>query len=195
MAADPGSRYGFEYARDRESNQWVHLHCELRVPTARELPAARANEGEPIQFTRFMPGAMATAGISAAEFDVRGNYRVWLYRGVADDADFAGRSGIGVQAIWPDSAARTRHESMEVLPIPALNSMRPYVWSSWAPAKEFRPGQFAGWEKTSELASAASAPPEFPFELRCRPVLSDVVYVSTREMDPNIAMPDPAVAR
>ncbi|MGH8172725.1 MAG: hypothetical protein ACREPX_06235 [Rhodanobacteraceae bacterium] len=193
MAADPGSRYGLEYVRDRETRKWVHIHCELRVPVARALPQATPVDEYPLHFTKFMSGAMGTAGISPNDYVVREDHRVWLYRELADDATLAGKAAVGVQAVWPDSTP-ARHEPMEVLAVPALGSMKPYVWSHWAAAKEIRAGQFAGWEKTNDRASAESAVPEFPFEMRCHPVLSDVTYVPSPEKDPNIAMPDPTSA-
>jgi hypothetical protein len=198
MAVDSGSRYSFRYVRHVESKKWVHLHCELRVASARALPEPTAlpDVGELVHFTRFMPGAMATAGISTTDFQTRDAYRVWLYRGVADEADLGGNSSIGVQIAWPTtSPGQVRRESMEVIKIPALSVMTPYVWSSWQAAQEFRPGEFADWEKTSQRASADADVTENPFEMRCRPVLTDAIFVPAREQDSNILMADPSAAR
>jgi hypothetical protein len=199
MAVDPGSRYAFRYVRHVGSRKWVHLHCELRVATTRALPEPTAlpDVGELVHFTRFMPGAMATAGISTSDFQTRDAYRVWLYRGVADEADLEGNSSIGVQIGWPtDQAGQVRREPMEVIRIPAMSLLTPYVWSSWQVAQEFRPGEFADWEKANHhVGSSDTTETENAFEMRCRPVLTDAIFVPAREEDANILVADPSAAR
>ena len=195
MARDQGSRHDFRYARERASKLWVLLHCELRVPIARELPDPLRTEetGDLISYTRHNPGSMGSAGIAPAGFVERDGYRVWLYREVAREADLEGSASLTVQARWPvEGTAEPRMEAMESFTLPALETMRPYEWTPWRRADELRDGFFAGWEKVHGKDAEALPPPEHPYELRCRPVLTDHLYIPVESEDPNIARPDPS---
>jgi len=195
LKKDPASRYGFKHAQERASGQWVHLHCELRVSLARELPdpISTPDTGDLISFTRYNPGSMGSAGIVPADFVERDGYRVWLYREVAGESDLSGSAGLSVQARWPlQEGGEPRFEPLESFALPGLNTMQPYVWTAWRRADELREGGFAGWEKTQGLESEGSAPAGHPYELRCRPVLTDHLYVDIESEDANIARPDPS---
>lgn len=147
IAVDAGSRYNFRYVRDRQSGLWVHLHCELRVPQARELPEplSTRESGDRISFTRYRPGSMGSAGIAPKEFKLRDGHRVWLWRELAGEADFAGKASLGAQISWPVNPRKPpRFEAAEIFPLPAIPTLTPYAWSPWRRAGDLRAGQFAG---------------------------------------------------
>jgi hypothetical protein len=208
LKVHPGSRYGFEYVMDRQSRLWVHLHCELRVAEARPLPELLHSEehGDLLSFTYFTPRSMGSAGIVPTENVLRDGHRTWLWRVPAGRDEFEGNSGLSVQARWPpETQGPAGFDTMEVFHLPRLEGLVPYVWSPWRVADELRGGLFAGWEKlqgdgartspegTPLPPERASAPP-FPYELRCRTVLADYVYVPIEAEDPNVRRPDPSAA-
>ena len=87
---------------------------------------------------------------------------------------------------------RGSFEPLESFSLPALNTMRPYVWTEWQRADEIRTGGFANWEKTNERESETAMAPEHPYELRCRPVLTEHLYIPIEAEDPNVGRPDPS---
>ncbi|MFN7954310.1 MAG: hypothetical protein U0610_21470 [bacterium] len=195
VAVDPASRYSFRYVQERKSGKWVHLHCELKVAAARALPEplSTPETGDRISFTRFNPGSMGTAGIVPGEFEMRGDERVWLYREVAREADLAGEAALSVQIVWPEAEpGPPRREASELFHIPSIATFEPYVWSPWRGPDEVRGGDMPDWERVHGIAGAPAPPIEHPFALRCRTVLSDVVYVPTVADDPNASRPDPS---
>ncbi len=207
LVRDPASRWDFRHVQDRESRQWVHLHCELRVPLARVLPdpISTPATGDLMSTTYFTRESMSSGDFVPNEGRERDGYRVWLARSLAREADFDDSSSYGVQLSFPVAPeAPTRDEPMEVFALPAFASLVPYAWSPWRRADELRGGFFAGWEKLhgvdagGESEPHANAAPQVdrnPFELRCRTVLSDVLYTPIEAEDPNIARPGPVPAR
>lgn len=199
LARDPASSHGARYVRDRASGDWVHLHCELRVPLARTLPDPISTDthGDLMTVTRFTAATMGSADLSPRQSRRQDGYRIWRLRRVAGAEELGGRSSLGVQLAFDDARdaqglAVLRREPMEIFALPLLDTLAPYQWSRWRTAEERRSAPFAGWEKLDGRApdamASASAP---PFELRCRTVLSDVVYIAIEEEDPNLARPDP----
>ena len=195
VATDPGSRYAFKFVQEKSSRKWVHLHCELTVAVARKLPdpLSTPETGDLISFTRFDPGSMGSAGLAPAEFEVRGDQRVWLYREVGKVSDLEGKSALGVAVSWPspEQGPRPRDPS-EVFRIPSIANLEPYVWTPWRGPDEVRGGDMPDWERVQGMASAAAPPVDHPFRLRCRTVLTDFLYIPLQAEDPNVTVPDPS---
>jgi hypothetical protein len=195
MATDQASRYSFRYVQDRETKLWVHLHCEIRVPVARKLPdpITSSETGDLLHFTEFGSGTMGSAGVDKNEQEIRDGYRVWLYRVTTGEDHYKGHAGFGISVTWPDPGKETRYEPSENFNLPALNSMTPYVWTPWRKADEVRGGAFADWERVQgrPASDPAQAAPE-PFEMRCRPVLSDALFIPIVAEDANVRKPDPS---
>lgn len=195
LVTDPASRYSFKHVQEKNSKKWVHLHCELAVAEARKLPdpLSTPETGDLISFTRFDPGSMGSAGIAPAEFKVRGEDRVWLYREVAKGSDLDGKSALGVAVSWPSSEQGPRpHDPSEIFHIPSIATLEPYVWTPWRGADEVRGGDMPDWERVQGMESAAAPPVEHPFRLRCRTVLTDFLYIPIEAEDPNVTVPDPS---
>ena len=204
LAVDPGASPAERWVMDRESGAWVHLHCELRVSDERPLPEPLRHEdyGDMLSFTDLQPQSMGSAGIAPSEYKEREGHRVWLWRTLARPSTLEGRAGFSVQASWPTDDGPPRFEAMEVFNLPPLTELEPYQWSPWRPADEVRGGAFANWEELHGVG-AESAPdgtplplessptPDFPYELRCRAVLSDRLHVPVEADDPNVGRPDP----
>ena len=198
MATDRASRYGFRYIQDRETGQWVHLHCEVRVPATRRLPEPITSHetGDLLHFTEFGDGTMGSAGVDKNEQELRDGYRVWLYRATPGQEHYKGTAGFGIQVTWPNPGTETRYEPLETFRLPAVRGMTPYVWTPWRKADEVSGGAFADWEKVhgrdpSEPKPAASE----PFEMRCRAVLSEALYIPVRAEDANATKPDPRAGK
>jgi hypothetical protein len=149
MATDPGARYGFRYVRDRESGLWVHRECEVRVSAQRKLP-------DPIS-------------------DAEGGDRLHSQR--FDGNDLQGRSAFGVQVEHPKPGEPSDWEPMELFAFPPMATMVPDAWSEWTLAANQRAGAFGWWEEVHGSAPEPPVPIEFPFELRCRLLLKDHLYV------------------
>lgn len=67
-----------------------------------------------------------------------------------------------------------RFELLEIIHPPALTAVPQGEWSAWIGPSGLREGGFAGIEEVSGQPRRALAPPEHPFELRCRLVLVDI---------------------
>ena len=80
--------------------------------------------------------------------------------------------------------------------LPAINAMQPYVWTPWRKADEVRGGAFADWERVQGMSASDPEPaaPE-PFEMRCRPVLSNALFIPVRAEDANVTKPDPSAGK
>jgi len=192
LVRDPASRYGFRHVQDRETQLWVHLHCELRVPVGRKLPEplSTPETGDLISYTQYTSESMGSAGIVPTEFTLRDGQRVWLWRVLADEAMLDGHAALSVQVSWPGPPdAERQSDPMELFHLPLLNSLLPWRWSEWREPDEVRGGFFAGWEKLHGIAADGSPRPAEPFSLRCRPVLADFLYVPITAEDPNVGKP------
>lgn len=202
MARDPASSHGARYVQHRPTRQWVHLHCELRAPLQRALPDPISTDesGDLMSTTYFTGATMGSGDVTPRRWTVLDGHRVWRMRRVARGADLDDSSSFGVQLSFADGrdaegALRLRREPMEVFALPSLGTLTLYEWSAWARADEIRAAEFAGWEKLEGRPPDAATPPQHAFQLRCRTVLSDVVYVAGEEEDANLARPDPRATR
>ena len=199
VATDPASRYSFRYVMDRETKRWVHLHCEIRVPVARKLPdpITSSETGDLLSFTEFGEGSMGSAGVDKTEFVVRDGYKVWLWREVAGETMYKGKEGFGVSVKWPQGEGEPwRNEAMEDFDLPAVKSMTPYVWTPWRHADRISGGAFADWERVQGMEASEPIPGvEHPFEIRCRAVLAEALYVPIQSEDTNVTKPDPSAGK
>ena len=195
LASDPGSRYDFRYVQDRQTGLWVHQHCEIRVPVARELPdpISTSETGDLLSFTEFSSMSMGSAGVDKTQFKQRDGYKVWLWRDIPGEDDYKGRAGFGVQVKWPNpQGGEWRTDPMEHFDLPPVRSMTPYVWTPWRRADKISGGVFAGWERVQGMAPSEPIPNvPHPFEMRCRAVLFDGLFVPVEAEDPNVTKPDP----
>jgi hypothetical protein len=179
MATDPGSRYSFRYARDRESRLWVHRECEARVSATRKLPEPISDDegGDRLHSQRFEPETVETGGLVPAAFELRDGWRVWRFRHLPSEADLEGKGAFGIQVEWPKPGEPSEHEPMELFPFPPMATMAPDAWSEWTSSASRRTGAFAWWEEVHGSPPEPPAPIEHPFELRCRLLLKDHLYV------------------
>jgi hypothetical protein len=185
--------------QERVSGRWVHLHCELRVALARRLPDPISTpETGDMSTTYFGSQSMPSGDFVPREWRERGGYRVWLARSVARLGDYDDSSSYGVQLSSPGAGDGPRpRDPMEVFELPRFATLVPYVWSPWRRAEEIRRADFAGWEKLHGEGAdtpASSSAIEHPFELRCRTVLSDVLYTPIEAEDANVGRPDPGAS-
>jgi hypothetical protein len=176
MARDPGSRHAFAYVQDRETGRWVIRECELRVAQARPLPGPLQDEahGSKLAVSIFRPGSVESGLLLSLDFERRDGQRVWRGADVLDEDDLEGRVAVGVQVEWPQEGEETRYDPLEVIPLPPLGDTPPGQWSEYLRAGHLREGAFGWWEETHGRGAPELAPPEHPFELRCRLVLKDV---------------------
>jgi hypothetical protein len=179
MATDPGSRYGFRYVRDRGSGLWVHRECEARVSTKRPLPDPLSDDeqGDRLHSQRFEPETVETGGLVPTDLEVRDGWRVWRFRHLPSEADLRGRSAFGIQIEHPRPGEPSEWEPMELFAFPPMATMVPDVWSDWTSAPSQRAGAFGWWEEVHGSAPEPPQPIAFPFELRCRLLLKDHLYV------------------
>jgi hypothetical protein len=197
LRRDPASRHGFRHVLERDSGLWVHLHCELRVPLARELPdpISTPETGDLMSTTYFSAISMGSGDFVPGAWRERDGYRVWLARSLARESDFDDSSSYGVQLSFPVAAeAALRREPMEVFELPRFARLVPYVWSPWRRADQVLGGDFAGWGKLHGAPAELAGAPPHPFELRCRTVLWDRLFTPVETEDPNVARPDPSSA-
>jgi hypothetical protein len=179
MATDPGSRYGFRYVRDSESGLWVHRECEVRVSEKRKLPDPISDDesGDRLHSQRFEPETVESGGLVPQQFEVHDGWRVWRFRHLPSEADLRDRGAFGIQVEHPNPGAPSDWEPMELFAFPSMRTMVPDVWSEWASAASQRAGAFGWWEEVHGTPPEPAAPIELPFELRCRLLLKDHLYV------------------
>jgi hypothetical protein len=180
MASDPGSRHGFEYVQDRETGRWVIRDCELRVAEARALPEPLQDEehGSKLDVSIFRPGSVESGLLLSIDFERRDGFRVWRGAEVLGEDDLEGRVAYGIQLEWPEAGKETRYEPLEVIELPPLGDTPPGQWSEFLRAGQLRPGAFGWWDEAHGRDAPELAPPEHPFEVRCRLVLKDVPGVA-----------------
>jgi hypothetical protein len=179
MATDPASRYAFRYVRDRQTGLWVHRECEARVSANRRLPdpISDPETGDRLHSQRFEPETVGSGDLVPAEFTLVDGWRVWRFRHLPSEADLEGRSAWGVQVEWPKRGGPSDWEPMETFTFPAIAPMVPDVWSAWTTAASQRAGAFGWWEEVHGSPPEPSVPIPYPFELRCRLLLKDHLYV------------------
>ncbi len=164
MATDPASRYGFRHVRDRESGLWVHRECE-------------APDGDRLHSQRFAPETVASGHLVPTAFELQDGHRVWRFRDLPDDDDLTGRTALGIQVEWPKPGGPSDWEPMELFAYPPMATMVPDGWSTWTSAASQRAGAFGWWEEVHGSPPEPAGPLQVPFELRCRLLLKDHLYV------------------
>lgn len=176
MARDPGSRHAFEYVQDTQTGRWVIRECELRVAQARSLPEPLSDDahGDKLSVSIFRPLSVESGLLLSIDFQLADGYRVWRGADVLDEADLEGQVAIGVQVEWPRDGEETRYDPLEVIPLPPLGDVPPNQWSEYLHAGHLREGAFGWWEEAHGNDAPSVAPPEHPFEVRCRLALKDV---------------------
>jgi hypothetical protein len=179
VATDPGSRYAFRYVRDRPSGLWVHRECETRVSARRTLPdpITTAQDGDLLHTQRFTPESVESGGVEPARFEVIDGARVWRFRDLPGEDDLFARTAFGIQVEWPQPGGPSDWEPMELFAYPPMAAMAPDVWSTWGTAASQRAGAFGWWEEVHGAPPDPPAPIAFPFEMRCRLLLKDHLYV------------------
>lgn len=177
MATDPASRYSFRYVRDSETRLWVHRECEARVSTKRKLPDSTTADGDRLHSQRFEPETVASGDLVPDQFETHDNFRIWRFRHLPSEADLQSRSAWGIQIEWPKEGEPSDWEPMEMFAFPPMATMVPEQWSEWTTATAQREGAFGWWEEVHGAPREESKPVEYPFELRCRLLLKDHLYV------------------
>jgi hypothetical protein len=175
-AADPGSRYRFQFVRDRETGQWVHREFEIRVGLERQLPPLRvASEiGNSFSVQLFRPGSVGSGGIFSAIPAEEGGYRIWRGADVVGPDDLRGRVAYGVSVAFPDPGHETQHDPLELFQLPPLGDAAPGEWSPWTTAGVLRAGAFGWWEEANGVQPTPQPPPAHPFEFRWRLVFAEI---------------------
>jgi hypothetical protein len=176
LAADPGSRSGFEYVRDRTTGRWLYREFELRVDTLRPLPDPLTDEasGTRLSLQLLKPGSAQTGGLRSAEPRTADGYRVWSGADVIGREDVDGKVAYGITVSWPREGVETRYDPMEVFPLPALGTTEPEVWSPWARAASLQEGALGWWKQVHGEPPGPLPEPAHPFEFRWRLVPTDV---------------------
>jgi hypothetical protein len=176
MATDPGSRYGFQYVRDRTTGRWVHREFEIRVDLERTLPELLkdADIGNRFSVQLFRPETAQTGGLFSAVPVAQDGFRVWRGADVIDKADLVGKAAYGVSVSWPEPGRETKVEPMEVFSLPPLDDTAPEEWSAWATAATLRAGAFGWWDQTAGNPVTPAPAPDHPFELRWRLVYAEI---------------------
>lgn len=176
VARDPASRYGFTYARDKETGRWVNRECELRVSVRRVLPdpLTDAAHGDRISVQRLGPETAQSAGFMGSEPTLEGDYRTWRTTDAAGKEEVQGRSAYSIAVAWPVEGQETKYDPAEIIPLPPLGNAAPGEWSEWLSASTIREGGFGWWEELHGVPADSLPRPEFPFEVRCRAVFTDV---------------------
>jgi hypothetical protein len=177
MATDPGSRYSFRYVQDTRTRLWVHRECEARVSTERKLPDSTTDDGDRLHSQHFEPESVSSGNLVPNEFETHDGWRVWRFRHLPSEADLTGRSAWGVQVEWPKPGGPSDWEPMEMFAYPPMATMAPDEWSAWKTAAATREGGFGWWNEVHGAPAEPQAPVEHPFELRCRLLLKDHLYV------------------
>jgi hypothetical protein len=179
LRADPGSRHHFRYVQERESGLWGHRECEVRVSVRRSLPdpISDAEYGDRLHSSRIEPGSVGTGNLSPTKFETVDGYRIWRFQELLTENDFAGRTAFGLQVEWPVPGAPSKVEPLELFALPAPGDAPPDRWSPWQTADRMREGAFGWWEEVHGAPPEAVAAVPFPFELRCRLLLKDYLYV------------------
>jgi hypothetical protein len=175
LERDPGSRYGFQYVRDRVTHRWVYREWQLRVDGQRNLPdPVDTTYEDRLSMQLFKPGSAQTAGPRGGPAPIEGGYRLWQGADVVGEPDLAGKVAYGVTVKWPQEGAPTRYDAMEIFPLPPLSEAAPGEWSPWSSAGSVREGAFAWWNEVHGEPGESPPTPEHPFELRWRLTLADV---------------------
>jgi len=176
MARDPGSRHDFLYVQDSVTGLWVIRDCELRVSEQRVLPEPLLDDahGSKLDVSIFRPGSVESGLLLSIDFELRDGHRVWRGGDVPDESDLAGRVAYGIQVEWPQEGQETRYEPLEVIALPPLGDTPPDAWGPYLRAGHLREGGFGWWEETYGSDAPSLAPPEHPFEVRCRLVSKEV---------------------
>jgi hypothetical protein len=179
VRADPGSRHSFKYVQDRTSGLWVHRECEVRVSTKRRLPdpISPDEHGDLLHSSRFTPQSVGTGNLVPEQFVVRDGYRVWNFRELLTEDDYAGETRFGVQVEWPVDGGPSKHEPLELFALPPPGNTPPDQWSAWRTADSTRTDAFGWWEEVHNAPPEATSEIQYPFELRFRLLLKDHVYV------------------
>lgn len=175
-AADPASRYDFQYVRDRTTGRWVHREFEIRVDMERTLPdfSEPSPTGNRVSVQLFKPGSAQSGGIFSAIPVVEGGYRIWRGADVLHKEDLGDRIAYGVSVSWPRDGQETKYDPMEIFPLPALGDTVPEQWTRWATAASLRAGAMAWWDQTVGNPSAPVDAPAHPFEFRWRLVFAEI---------------------
>lgn len=179
---------GHPWLEDGKTGRFPHAHCELRVPRARALPQplTSAATGDLLASTYVTDVTMESAGIVLTEDVVDEVWRTWLWRDMPDATRLTGRAQLVVTVRWPRADRTLRAETSEAFTLPPLDALPPYRWSPWRRADQLRRGEHAAYEALTGAPTSALAPPEHPFELRCRTVLSTELPVPAASADDNI---------
>jgi hypothetical protein len=176
VATDPGSRYHFEFIRDRQTGRWVHREFEIRVDLERHLPELKvASEiGNRFSVQLMKPGSASSGGIFSAIPVVEDEFKVWRGADVIGPDDLKGQVAYGVSVSWPQEGKETLVDPMEVFSLPALGDIIPEQWTEWVRADVFRPGAFGWWEHVAGRPAEPLTPPPHPFEFRWRLVFAEI---------------------
>jgi hypothetical protein len=181
---------------DRASKQYVLVHCEIRVPLARALPdpISSSETGDRLSAQYLTSVTMETAGFDKHDQRIADGWRTWLWRDTPDLAWARGTGRLAIASRWNDDEP-LHGEPTEIFNLPKLDAYPPWVWSPWRRADALRAGDFAVYDALQDRGTeAALAPPEHPFEVRCRVVLSDSPVVPGAADDPAIDRPEPDAA-
>lgn len=179
MATDPASRYAFRHVRDRQTGLWVHRECEVRVSAKRKLPDPISDDetGDHLHSQRFDSESVGTGDLVPAQFELHDGWRVWRFRHLPNEDDLRGRTGLGIQVEWPKRGAPSDWEPMELFAYPTIATMAPEEWSTWSTAASQREGAFGWWAEVHGKPPEPGVPIALPFEMRCRLLLKDHLYV------------------
>lgn len=175
MATFLTTRTHFQYVQDRQTGKWVNRACELRVAETRPLPQPLQDDehGSLLSVQIFKPETVESGLLLSIDFATEGGYRIWRGAAVLDDDDLRGKVAYGIQVSWPESGKPTRTDPLELIAMPPLGDAVPQQWSEWRGPAHTREGQFAWWKEVNAEPAEPVAPPQYPFEMRCKLTLAD----------------------
>jgi len=176
VEVDPASRNHIKYVMDHTTGRWVHREFEIRVDLERPLPDPLTDmqTGDRISFQLFKPGSAQTGGIFSSTPAIENGFRVWRGMDALHADDVAGPISYGVGVAWPQSGQETRHDPMEMFPLPPLKEAVPETWSVWATAAALRSGAFGWWDEVAGKPAEPPGSPEHPFQFRWRIVYAEI---------------------
>jgi hypothetical protein len=175
MATFLTTRSHFQYVQDSQTGKWVNRACELRVAKARSLPEPLqdAAHGSLLMVQVFKPETVESSFLLSLDFKSDAGYRVWPAAVVLDEDDLKGTSAYGVQVSWPEDGKPARADPMEMIVMPPPGDTPPEQWSEWLRAGQLREGQLAWWKQANGAPEEQVAPPQYPFEIRCKLTLAE----------------------
>jgi hypothetical protein len=162
-----------------ESGLYVHREIELRVNAARfEFPPDGAAPGAVSELnpSHFFALGVSSANFIRSKYERRGDDLVWREVIHLSKDDVKGKTSLGVCVRWEKDGAVTVSDAMEIFPWPQPEMSQMDTWSPWVTASSSREGIFAWHAEANKHETETVTAPAYPFQMRFRLVLSQIMY-------------------